>query len=416
MKWRTVALISLGVGSAAETIWHMLIGEIGIPLGCCVLLATCVAMLMLRFPLRAAMATVAMWIALCLVAGVTPVGLTALMLVSLAVMAFRRAVVAGICAMLAMVAWLMMCEGIAPLIHDADMPFMATSASSPERSAVQGSAETDDVYGDSGSSGDANVEIVTPSGFPWQVMIMVCVLPIGFVFGGYCMRRRYDGQLERMRAEQRRRRARAARSIHDHVSNDLAYLVLRIDGDIAEGHVPDDAELRELRSVAANALTHTHRVIDLIERDEDSQDSGDARSRGSAQAQPMRNGVTLRSKLQDISERMERRLTKLGCSGRTIVSGEGEVACDDLIAGFVEELYGNIIKHAELSEGYVLTVGIEDDAVHIALIDTPANRDADLVHGSGLARYGRLIEDRGGHMEITKSPEEWALSATIPPA
>ena len=76
MKWRTVALISLGVGSAAETIWHMLIGEIGIPLGCCVLLATCVAMLMLRFPLRAAMATVAMWIALCLVAGVTPVGLT----------------------------------------------------------------------------------------------------------------------------------------------------------------------------------------------------------------------------------------------------------------------------------------------------------------------------------------------------
>ncbi len=200
------------------------------------------------------------------------------------------------------------------------------------------------------------------------------------------------------------------------MSNDLAYLVLRIDGDIAEGHVPDDAELRELRSVAANALTHTHRVIDLIERDEDSQDSGDARSRGSAKAQPMRNGVTLRSKLQDISERMERRLTKLGCSGRTIVSGEGEVACDDLIAGFVEELYGNIIKHAELSEGYVLTVGIEDDAVHIALIDTPANRDADLVHGSGLARYGRLIEDRGGHMEITKSPEEWALSATIPPA
>ena len=124
MKWRTVALISLGVGSAAEAIWHMLIGEIGIPLGCCVLLATCVAMLMLRFPLRAAMATVAMWIVLCLVAGVTPVGLTALMLVSLAVMAFRRAVVAGICAMLAMVAWLMMCEGIAPLIHDADMPFM----------------------------------------------------------------------------------------------------------------------------------------------------------------------------------------------------------------------------------------------------------------------------------------------------
>ncbi|WP_270560538.1 hypothetical protein [Bifidobacterium dentium] len=244
MKWKTVALISLSVGSAAETIWHMLIGEIGIPLGCCVLLATCVAMLMLRFPLRAAMATVAMWIALCLVAGVTPVGLTALMLVSLAVMAFRRAVVAGICAMLAMVAWLMMCEGIAPLIHDADMPFMATSASSPERSAVQGSAETDDVYGDSGSSGDANVEIVTPSGFPWQVMIMVCVLPIGFVFGGYCMRRRYDGQLERMRAEQRRRRARAARSIHDHVSNDLAYLVLRIDGDIVEGAT--DAEWSDI--------------------------------------------------------------------------------------------------------------------------------------------------------------------------
>ena len=28
------------------------------------------------------------------------------------------------------------------------------------------------------------------------ILILVCVLPIGFVFGGYCMRRRYDGQLE----------------------------------------------------------------------------------------------------------------------------------------------------------------------------------------------------------------------------
>ncbi|WP_249932813.1 histidine kinase [Bifidobacterium moukalabense] len=415
MKWKTVALVALGVGSGAEAIWRMLIGEIGIPLGCYVLLATCVAMLMLRFPLRASMATATMWIALCLVTGVVPVGLTALMLVSLTVIAFRRAVVAGVCAMLAMIAWLMMCEGIGfPLIRDADMPFTATSLSSPERSAAKGSGETDDIYGDTMDIGDADVETVTPSGFPWQVMIMVCVLPLGFVIGGYRMRRRYDEQLERIRAEQRKRHVRAARSIHDHVSNDLAYLVLRIDGDIAEGHVPDDAELRELRSVAANALTHTHQVIDLIERGEVSNDSGDTQSHGLKRARSARGGTTLRSKLRSVCERMERRLVRLGCSGRTIVSGEGEASSDDLITGFVEELYGNIIKHAELAQGYVLTIGIEDDAVHIALIDTPAERDAGLAHGSGLARYRRLIEDRGGSMAIAESPEEWALSADIP--
>jgi len=124
----------------------------------------------------------------------------------------------------------------------------------------------------------------------------------------------------------------------------------------------------------------------------------------------------LRSKLQDISERMERRLTKLGCSGRTIVSGEGEVACDDLIAGFVEELYGNIIKHADPEQGYFVTLGNPGKDIVISVCDAPINSRSESEEPTtiGLLRYQEILQAHGGSMTIRSANHLWTATVTIP--
>jgi signal transduction histidine kinase len=415
MKWKTVALVALAIFSAGEIVWRMSAGMMEVPVGCCALFAVAVSVFMPRFPLRTSIMVAAMWIALCLAVDSVPIGLTVLMLVSLSVIAFSNMAAAGVCAILAMIVWLMVCEGVTPILHD-------SSGSSSDTASIPNAQPNWQDYADGneeGMYGVGGVDGMMPdaqgsSGVEWHIMTVLCVMPVGFVLGGYCMRNRYDKQLERVRMEQRRRHVRAARGIHDHVSNDLAYLVLRIDSDIAQGNDLNDVELRELRSIAAKALANTHQVIDLIERDAQSEDSTSVRPFVSANKKDGRNATMLKRKLRDISERMERRLAKLGCHGRTIISGEGEISSDDLITGFMEELYGNIIKHADFSQEYVLTASIEDDVVHMALIDTPTECRSDLKHGSGLTRYRNLIEDRGGRMEITESPEEWSLYAIIP--
>ena len=64
-------------------------------------------------------------------------------------------------------------------------------------------------------------------------------------------------------------RGETARSLHDTIGNDLAYLILRIDHAETEGMPADEHEyqqqLDELRDAASRAMGHTHEVIDSLE-------------------------------------------------------------------------------------------------------------------------------------------------------
>lgn len=287
-------------------------------------------------------------------------------------------------------------------------------------------------------------------------VIPVIVLFAGFLLGGMAARWNHERHSERMELAYRRQRARAAQDIHDYVSNDLAYLILRLDKDIADGKSPGVEELRELRDVASGALDRTHQVIGVIEGrdgghraaemngraeavasasvplidDRTSDDLGLAsssvshharRSSGSSVVNPNaeRDDCPLAAQLRSIAHAGDHRLAELGFDGQTIITNANDGAEPDaLIAGLLEELYGNIAKHADPAGGYVLTIGIGRDAVQVALVDTALDRDssseAGLSLGTGLNRYRSRVVTRGGMLDIDAQDGEWTLSAGIP--
>ncbi|RSX54321.1 2CS histidine protein kinase [Bifidobacterium goeldii] len=295
----------------------------------------------------------------------------------------------------------------------------------------------------------------------------VVILFIGFMLGGMAARWNHERHQAQLELAYRRRRERAAHDIHDYVSNDLAYLILRMDKDLADGKTPTLEELQELREVAMGALDRTHKVIGVIEGHDDdahavagiptkNDTDGDRGVAVETAANTIGTGATgvispsvnradcpLAAQLRDIAHTGDHRLKELGFEGQTIVSNANDTAArNDMIAGLLEELYGNIAKHAEAEQGYVLTVGIGLDSVQIALIDTQydgqQNRHANdtgkqsrgaalaassdalpaaspsMSSGTGLSRYRQAIERRGGELQYDSQDGEWTLSAIIP--
>ncbi|MBW3090376.1 2CS histidine protein kinase [Bifidobacterium miconisargentati] len=255
----------------------------------------------------------------------------------------------------------------------------------------------------------------------------VIVLFLGFLLGGVAARWNHERSMAQAELDHRKRQERAARDIHDYVSNDLAYLILRFDKDIADGNAPSTEELRELCRVAAEALERTHQVISVIEGRDAAQSSCESavgmRNAGLSQVGVRKQAdCPLAEQVRSIAATGDRRLRELGFEGQTIITDAGTTAdCSVLVAGLLEELYGNVAKHADPAQGYVMTVGIGTDAVRVVCTDTPKAMgtagdmdDAALSSGTGLNRYRRLLEQQNGVLHIEMQDAEWTLSAVIP--
>ncbi|KAB8288897.1 2CS histidine protein kinase [Bifidobacterium avesanii] len=252
-------------------------------------------------------------------------------------------------------------------------------------------------------------------------VVPVLALFAGFLIGGVAARWGHERDRLESGLRLRRQRERAARDIHDYVSNDLAYVILRLDRDIADGRTVGADELRGLRAAAAKALGHTHEVIALIERgDGDEAADGDERMPGN---RPAGMGEALRRQC----EPWESRLRTLGFEGQTIIVEQpgAEIGGEtrELLDGLLGELYANIGRHADPAGGYVLTVRLSPSGVDVALADTASARSPDaLSSGTGLARYRTRIERMGGSMRVNGGEPnggtggEWSLAVTIPTA
>lgn len=262
----------------------------------------------------------------------------------------------------------------------------------------------------------------------------VTVLFLGSLLGGLAVRWNHERGMAQAELEHRKRQERAARDIHDYVSNDLAYLILRFDKDIADDHAPSVEELRELRSIASQALEHTHQVIGVIEGLSDTPEpagaTAGARNPGLAQTgKGKQTDCPLVEQVRGIVAASDHRLRELGFDGQTIVSVTGATANRNvLVAGLLEELYGNMAKHADPAQGYVMTVGIGTDAVRVTCTDTSKTVETTgdggtggmtagggtLSSGTGLDRYHRLLEQQNGALHIEMQDAEWTLSAIMP--
>ncbi|UIP48753.1 histidine kinase [Bifidobacterium longum] len=107
-------------------------------------------------------------------------------------------------------------------------------------------------------------------------MIIMCLCPLSL---GFSLNLLFAQRQATATLRQRLDREHTARHLHDTISNDLAYMILRID-QASRSDCPADREqyqrqLTDLRAIAETALDHTHQVIRQLERT----DKPDDRSR-----------------------------------------------------------------------------------------------------------------------------------------
>lgn len=413
--WLFMAYAVLALACAAEAVAQLGGSGPALPDALCAFALTGLMACAAFRPVSGSVAVLLWWMALC----VSPMSLpsAALLgaLLAVGVLGYVRRGVGAVAAVAAIAVWVVARSGL-----DVDALLFGRGGSSMSVADVtDGAVATAEPAAGSktpvdGPGGHTILGAVTLNG-----AATVAVLFAGFLLGGLAVRWGQDRDRMELGLRLRRQRERAARDIHDYVSNDLAYVILRLDRDIAEGRAAGPDELRELRAAAAKALGRTHEVIALLE--------GEAESGGGGSGAADAGGAVAR--IRQRCEREERRLRVLGFDGQTIVAAQPDARlgseAQELLDGLLGELYANIARHADPAGGYVLTVRLSRSGADVALADTVAERcgDAALSCGTGLERYRRRIERLGGALHVTVEPGgqsdgepggEWSLAATIP--
>ncbi|WP_241519528.1 histidine kinase [Bifidobacterium callitrichidarum] len=238
----------------------------------------------------------------------------------------------------------------------------------------------------------------------------------------HMMRQRdHDSYLLRRQQE----REDTARDLHDTISNDLAYLILRIDHAETNGMPNSEPEyrqqLRELRDAADRTMTHTHEVIESLEEHVEQQPQSQPSEPRITSTLPLApdadRAAVQQAELQSLIDDEETKLESLGFTGDNLLGELRRPLSFDvmrLLTGLLTELYANIAKHADPAEWYAVSIGFNAEETRISVSDTIAEHDGKLGLGSGLDRYRTIIETTNGSFAIRTEQRHWQLDVCIP--
>ncbi|OXN00374.1 histidine protein kinase [Bifidobacterium vansinderenii] len=255
---------------------------------------------------------------------------------------------------------------------------------------------------------------LTASNIVGMTVMCLCPLSLGLGLNLLLAQRQATAALR-----QQLDREHTARHLHDTISNDLAYMILRID-QASHDDLPDDRDqyqrqLDNLRAIAETALDHTHQVIRQLEHD----DEADDRNRAVQQDDDGTGKKVKRQqkRLEGIIQTQRQWLTSLGFQGDDILGTFDYPLTDDildLLEGLINELYANIAKHADPDAWYAVTISFDQQHVIISASDALKNSAAQLGLGSGLERYQTVVESMSGTLAIATDDGNWSVDITIP--
>lgn len=245
---------------------------------------------------------------------------------------------------------------------------------------------------------------------PWPGMPGAAVLCLVFflaAFLGALANAQYMRMRERERERMRERDQAVIDRLHDRVCNSLSFLINALEDRAASGPsggdgLPDD----EMRRILQEALRDSRAAITLVRTREDAPSGSPGHSES----------------FTSLAETHARRLRMAGIRGDVFVDPSVDLLLDEETmrdaVSFLTELFGNIGKYADPDAGYVMSVGVHADGLHIdeSNLVRAAGPDDDglLSNGDGLRRYRRIIEARGGQLAAGADDGIWSVQSLWP--
>lgn len=272
---------------------------------------------------------------------------------------------------------------------------------------------------------------------PLMDMIIVIIFPvascvgIGMQWRVRSMRvREMSRELDRQKGinAERHRREMIASTLHDQVTNRLAYQILRMRHDIQALESRTfcmeqcQVEFAGLLAISQELLEKVRATIDVL----DSEPVDVDRCHESMQTLDSwcsSDPVAEREAMDDHVDQVKEEMGELGFVVETRVVGRVPFGCNpvvlDLAHAGIDEFVSNAIKYAESSTQYVLTVEIKGDGITV----TSRNAVADDVHqesspgmtgGRGLTRLSDKAKAVGGTLSQGKVGTQWLSCLSVP--
>lgn len=236
---------------------------------------------------------------------------------------------------------------------------------------------------------------------------------VGAFWGGANRHAAYEQK--KMEAEWERERSETADHLHNSIVNDLVYIIFleqqaskKIETEPAAAPVCHD-ELEQISRAATEALTDARTIISAMHAAH-VDDNGHA-------TPPVGKRVDIN--FGELGRTHDERLAKTGIIGTTII---GAVLPRRLpresgivVLAALDEIYSNIMKHADHEKGYCVTISSANMQLHITVADTPAveQADAPLSAGSGIAQCERSVRAIGGTVTLHEGTP-WTMGISIP--
>lgn len=234
--------------------------------------------------------------------------------------------------------------------------------------------------------------------------IISFVVLLFFFIVGYMVRLQKDYySINKHLAEQKYRES-VASELHDTVCNDLSYVIRLID-------IGTVSNRSELRVPVEEALLCTREAIDALHCESTSCDTR----------------VDSEVNISSIVREQQSRLDRNGINGVVMVPESFTIVTTaeraQVIRGFIREIFGNIVRHADPQCGYVLAVGIKSYALNLSVSDTPYEsvpipvddlRNRSHSSGRGLNFYESAFKLLGGYVHVYGDRECWNLEASLP--
>jgi two-component sensor histidine kinase len=225
----------------------------------------------------------------------------------------------------------------------------------------------------------------------------------GIVWGIH--RRRAEIKRQALQRSYRFNALRMADQLHNSVANDLVYLSHLVDG---AGSNLTSGTVEQAHETIASALGKLHHVID--ELSDESFTAMDGQQWSSAQ-----------TSLKQLIDSQDSKLHKAGFTGISLVDGRTDLTwmnrrTKEAIGILLEELYGNILKHALMRAGYSITVTDNGRTLSITAADTPNNPDKQIGRegGTGIKRCRQLVDELQGTIKIQENETTWMMNIIIP--